>query len=74
MIVVTAFLPILNRMEYHLVQNWNKKYHHDHIPSNLKENVFFFLVLTMYKCMHVYIIYMYDPIDPSIDKVFVKIQ
>ena len=32
MIVVPAFLPILNQMEFYLVQN------HDHIPLNVKEN------------------------------------
>ena len=33
---MTAFLLILNQMEFHLVQNRNC--HHDHIPFNLKRN------------------------------------
>ena len=35
-IVVTIFLPILNQMEFHLVQNRKENCHHDHIPLNVK--------------------------------------
>ena len=38
MIVVTAFLPILNQMEIHLVQSRKENCLHDHIPFNEKEN------------------------------------
>ena len=38
MIIVTVFLSILNRMEFHLVQNLNENCHHDHIPFNMKGN------------------------------------
>ena len=36
MIVVTAFLSILNQREFHLVQNRKENCHHDHIPFNVK--------------------------------------
>ena len=38
LIVVTVFLPILNQMEFHLVQNRKENCHHDHIPFNVKRN------------------------------------
>ena len=38
MILVTVFLSILNQLEIHLVQNWKKNCHHDHIRFNLKGN------------------------------------
>ena len=38
MIVVTVFLPILNQMEFHLVENRQENCHHDHIPFSLKGN------------------------------------
>ena len=38
MIVVTVFFSILNQMDFHLVQNRKKNYHHDHIPFNVKGN------------------------------------
>ena len=36
MIVVTVFLPILNQMLFHLVQNLKENCHHDHILFNVK--------------------------------------
>ena len=43
MIVVTVFLPILNQMEIHLVQNRKDNCHYDHIPFSVKgkENLVF---------------------------------
>ena len=38
MIVMTVSLPILNQIEFHLVQNRKENCHHDHIPFNLKGN------------------------------------
>ena len=38
MIVVTVFLPILNQIEFHLVQNRKENCHHYHIPFNVKGN------------------------------------
>ena len=34
----TSMYPILNQMEFHLVQNRKENCHHDHIPFNLKGN------------------------------------
>ena len=36
--VHSFFILILNRIEFHLVQNRKENCHHDHIPFNLKEN------------------------------------
>ena len=38
MIVVTVILSILNRMEFHSVQNRKDNCHHDHIPFNVNGN------------------------------------
>ena len=38
MIVVTVFLSILNRMDFHLDQNRKETCRHDHIPFNMKGN------------------------------------
>ena len=38
MIGVTGFILILNRMEFHLVQNQKKTCHHDRVPFDLKGN------------------------------------
>ena len=38
MIVVTVFLSILNKKQFHLVQNRKENCHHDHIPFNYKGN------------------------------------
>ena len=35
MIVMTVFLSVLKQMEFHLVQNQEENYHHNHIPFNL---------------------------------------
>ena len=40
MIVVTVFFPILNQQEFHLVQNQKENCLHDHIPFNLKGNIY----------------------------------
>ena len=37
-IVVTVFLPILNQMEYHLIQNQEENCRHNRIQFNLKGN------------------------------------
>ena len=49
MIVVTVFLPIMNQMEFHLVQNRKENCHHNHIPFNVKGNRN--IVLSMYTCI-----------------------
>ena len=38
MIMVMVFLSILNRMEFHSVQNRKENCHNDHIPFNVKGN------------------------------------
>ena len=38
MIVVAVFLSILNKIDFHLVQNQKENCHHDHIPFNVKGN------------------------------------
>ena len=35
---MTVFLSILNKMNFHLVQNRKENCHHDHIPFNVKGN------------------------------------
>ena len=43
MIVVTVFLYDFEPDRIHLVQNRKEKCHYDHIPSNLKEDIHFFM-------------------------------